>query len=99
MQGDLPSQSKGGHKISDANEPDRQDHGGVKEKSVLSKPHRKTVKTAHQTLKGVFESKSRYLKIISVVKLICKSADMSLWRAFLPQPQTLQLKKKLSTLP
>jgi hypothetical protein len=60
MQGDIPSQSKGGHTISDANEADKQDNGGGKEKGALSKSHRKTVNPAHQTLKRVFESKSRY---------------------------------------
>ena len=62
--------SRGGHGRSDAEEPDRQDAGGVrKEKGVLSsgifssKSHRKTVNPAHQSLKKLFKSKPRYVKL------------------------------------
>ena len=65
MQGDLPSQSRGGHRISDAEEEDRTDAGREKEKGVLSsgifssKSHRKTANPAHKSLKKFFKSKSR----------------------------------------
>ena len=65
MQGDLPSQSRAGQRRSDAEEADRKDAGGVKEKNVLSsgifssKSHRKSVNPAHLSLKNLFKSKSR----------------------------------------
>ena len=76
MQGDFPSQSRGGHRRSDAEEADRKDAGREKEKSVLSsgifssKSHRKTVNPAHKSLKNLFKSKPRYPKKLSVVNLI-----------------------------
>jgi hypothetical protein len=66
VQEDLPSQSREGHRKSDAEEADRKYAGGEKEKSGLpygifsSKSHRKTANPAHQSLKKFFKSKSRY---------------------------------------